>query len=608
MTQRSPARHGLGATLGTVLGTSLLLAACGGSSGNSSSPAPSATALRCDDSLKAAFQPDAQTTVVAVKAFQAGEALLLSGTATASTPVAAKAVCMVKLNVGPGLAGPAGAPSTSAGIGIEVWLPARDAWNERIHALGGGGWQGGAAGSASAIASTNAALVAAVEGAVSSTTDTGHAIAGSGAFGMLPDGTLNTTLWADFASRAIHEQALKTKALALAYYGRPAQRAYWEGGSTGGRQGLNLAQNHPEDYDGIVALYPAIHWARFITSELYPQLVFQRDLGGTPLSKAQSDLVGQAAIAACDVVDGQHLGYPLDPAACTYDPVQDPGVLCTADGGTHTGTACLSRVQAQAVNKIWYGMTADGSVPDPATDNGWAPAFSSTMMGSGLQRWFGLTRGTSFYSPYFVGLANPDGAFPIATEMVALELQNPTLAGTGFLNASGNGQALWQQLGYGQLSNAYDRGQALQAQFGGIDTANPDLSAYQQRGGKILSWHGLADELIVPQGTVHYYHRVAQAMGGMAQTQSFFRLYLVPGQGHGTANGTANPAALVPSVAPGQMYALLVDWVEKGQAPEAVTLQASRDGVTRSMPVCVYPKKITHTGGDPAVASSYGCV
>lgn len=106
--------------------------------------APSAPvgAMSCDESMKAAFKPDSSTTVVAVKWFKTGDPLILTGVADARTPTAANDVCMVKLNVGPGNPGPTNAPSTSAGIGIEVWLPAKQNWNRRIHALGGGGWQG----------------------------------------------------------------------------------------------------------------------------------------------------------------------------------------------------------------------------------------------------------------------------------------------------------------------------------------------------------------------------------------------------------------------------------------------------------------------------------
>lgn len=566
----------------------------------------STASLTCDDSLKTAFKPDDDTSVVAVKSFKKGDTL--SGSATAANDT-----CMVKLLVGPGNPGPADAPSTSPGIGIEVWLPTKTAWNGRIHALGGGGWQGGAAGTADTIASTAAAAIAGTEGAVSSTTDTGHPAPGVGSFAMNPDGTINRTLWTDFAARGIHQQAVKTKALVKAFYGRAHNYAYWEGGSTGGRQGLNLAQNHPEDFDGIVALYPAINWTRFITSELYPQVVYQRDLAGTPLSKAQSDFVSNKAITSCDSIG---LGFILDPSACTYNPLADASALCTGhtgDGvtGSSTDAACVTAAQAQAINKIWYGMTSDGSVPaGGAGDNGWAQAATSTLMGnSGTQRWFGLTRGTTFYSPYFVGLGSPDMEFPIASDMVALEMQNPTIAGPGFKNASGNGQSLWKQLSYAQLSNAYDRGVALQSQFGNIDSNNTDLTAFKSRGGKLLTWHGLADELIVPQGTINYYHRVAQQMGGVDSMHSFYRLYLVPGAGHGTPNGTANASAVVPNFAPGQMYEMLTNWVEKGAAPGQVTLTGGSGATARSIPACLYPKKVQYLGGGTNVnaAASYQC-
>jgi len=593
------------ATRTTLIATAAaaLLAGCWGGGGDDDEVAT----LTCDDTLMTDYKPDAQTTVVAVHAFAKDDPLILEGTATADTPRAAADVCMVKLNVGPGNDGPDGAPSTSPGIGIEIWLPAKDAWNGRVHALGGGGWQGGNAGVATAVASTGAAGVAGVEGAVSSTTDTGHMVAGTGAFAMNPDGSINETLWTDFASRGIHEQAVKSKDLAEAYYGSAPRYAYWEGGSTGGRQGLNLAQNHPDDFDGIIANYPAINWTRFITAELYPQLVYQRDLGGVALTSAQSDLVSNAAIAACDVVNGEHLGYVLDPSSCHYDPTTDASVICTADGGSNGTDACVSPAQAEVANKIWYGMTADGSVPDPADDNGWSQAASSTLMGNGNHRWFGLTRGTTFYSPYFVGLASSLREFPIGSDMVALELQDPTIASTLFVNASGNGENGWMDLSYAELSAAYDRGTALQSEFGDINTDDPDLSAFRHRGGKLLTWHGLADELIFPQGTVNYYERVAAAMGGIDSVQDFYRLFLAPGLGHGTPNGTSNPDAVVPNFASGQMYQMLTQWVEDGIAPEGETLSTTSGSVTHSLPLCAYPTKPTWVSGDVTAAASYEC-
>jgi feruloyl esterase len=192
--------------------------------------------------------------------------------------------------------------------------------------------------------------------------------------------------------------------------------------------------------------------------------------------------------------------------------------------------------------------------------------------------------------------------------MVALELQNPTLATPSFTNATGNGGDGWKLLSYAQLDNAFDRGVALQSRFGGINTDDPDLSAFAGRGGKMLTWHGLNDELIPAPGTVNYYNRVATEMGGLAAVQDFWKLYLVPAQGHGGPNGTTNPAAAPPVVAAGQMYALLRAWVEEGTAPADVVLQTPDGAATpKSRPICVYPQKATYTSGDLNVAGSYTC-
>lgn len=605
MTQSSPA-----AALTRLLAgaAALGLAACGSS--ESITPetpaAPAAPApLSCNETMKTGFAPDANTKVLLVKAFKKGDPLLATGTATSTTPTATSDVCMVKLLVGPGNPGIAGAPSTSPGIGIEVWLPAPGRWNNRIHVRGGGGWAGTAEANIAQLAGAGADApspysVAMDEGAVSASTDTGHTSTPEridASFAMNPDGTINTTLWKDFAERAIHEMAVKTKALTKAYYGREARYAYWNGFSTGGRQGLKEAQANPADFDGILAGAPAINWSKFIVTELYPQVVMQRDLGGVNLSKDQLDLLSNAAIDACDSVGGQHLGYIPDPAQCRYDPRRDARVLCAGvagDGvtGASVLASCVSLAQASALNKMWYGQTADGSAPDPALDNGFG---ATTAAG---QKWYGLARGTS--------MAALAGAtqFPIASEMVALSLQNPLLASPLFRNATGNGADGWKSLDYAGLATAWDRGVALQAAFSNINTDNPDLSAFKARNGKLIMYHGLADVLIPPQGSINYYHRVAEQMGGMASVQGFFRLYLVPGMGHSFSNGTSNPTAAPPLPTNAQLYALLTDWVEKGSAPGAITASAA----TKSRPLCVYPQKPGYTSGDPNQAASYTCL
>lgn len=579
-----------------------LLAACSGGAG--AVRAPQATALTCDDSMKTSFKPDANTTVLLVKAFKTGDPLILTGSAAADTPVASKDVCVVKLNVGPGNPGPADAPSTSAGIGIEIWLPTAADWNGRIHVKGGGGWAGGRHGSITALAGTGSdaagsvASAAMVEGAVSSSTDTGHAnTANAGSFAMNPDGTINIALWKDFSERSIHETALKTMALTQAFYGRSASYTYWNGFSTGGRQGMKAAQVFAGDFNGILAGAPAINWTRFSAGHMAPQVVMERDLGGTRITASQEGLVSNAAINACDVVGGRHLGYLPDPASCTYDPTLDASVICTANGGSNATASCVTPAAASAFNKIWYGHTEDGTVPARAVDNG-----TSVSLAPG-QRWFGPPRGATLGN--FLG-----GPLPASSSHVALSLQNPAYGLPLFINATGNGVNLWRTFTHAQLANAADRGLALQGPFANIDTDNPDLSAHRDRGGKVLMYHGLADSLIKPGGSVHYYNRVLAQMGGLGSVQNFYRFYLVPGMFHGFVNGTANPNANPPLPTNAQLYEQLTRWVENGIAPDRIDIASAvtaQNPVAKTYPLCPYPKKATFVSGDPTLAASFTC-
>lgn len=579
-----------------------------------------ATHLKCDETLKDGFKPDTHTTVILVKAFRKGDVLTLkdgpSNVPFASMGSPAKApndLCLVKLVVGPGNPGPADAPSTSPGIGIEVWLPALESWNGRIHSVGGGGFVGGPAGSPVSIAWVRAGILAGTEGAVSSYTNTGHEPS-DGSWGLNPDGTIAKPLWVDFAGRAIHEQAAKTKALATAYYGRSPRYSYFEGASTGGRQGHKLAQDYPDDYDGIIANLGALYWSRFSTGMFYNRLVIERDLAGKMPTNAQLDLVSNAAIKSCDVVGGQHLGYIMDTAKCRYDPSRDFMVLCRGEGGQNDTADCVTRRQAKAINKIWYGITADGSVPDPAVDNGWDQRIS------GKRRWFGYSRGTSLYNNYFsrlaamVGADNPPaplwkGDGGLAADWVAIVLQDPAMAGPKFRNSKMNGAAAWKNLTYRELDDVFNQGVAFSSHAGELDTDKPDLSAFRARGGKLLAWHGFNDEAIPVQGSIHYYESVMARMGGHEKVQDFYRLYLIPGGGHMSPQGTSNPNANPPTVGSDQFYEILVNWVEKGIAPNRIEIVSQGDSpVKRTAPICPYPQKTTFVAGDPNLAASFKCL
>jgi len=602
--------------------TSVLLLTVALCPGKAVAAASAGRTLQCDDSIKTRFKPDKLTTVIAVKAFRKGDPLVISEPVTPFTNKALNDLCMVKLNVGPGTPGPADAPSTSPGIGIEVFLPTPANWNGRLHNIGGtGGFDGGAQGSAKAVGWPYAAATAGAEGAIAASTDSGHSLR-DGSWAMLPDGTPNRQGWLDFAHRAQHEVALKTKALAVAYYGKPPRYSYYEGASTGGRHGYALAQHHPEDYDGIIGVLPTLYFANWPFNNFYRNLVVQRDLGGVALTPEQEDLVSNAAINACDVVGGQHLGYVMDNAACHYDPTQDAAVLCRADGGTNDGPACVTRAQANVVNKIWYGITRDGSVPSPALDNGVRVTLD------GKRVWYGSMRGTSLYLAYFTKLSQEmmrllsgsqgggrsgsasgqSAGLGANADMVALALQNPTIAGPSFRNATGNGQDLWRELSYPQMANAVERSVALNPVFGEVATDNPDLSAFKARGGKFLSWHGWNDEAIPVQHSMRYYDAVVGRMGGLANVQSFYKLYLIPGGGHTSPHGTSNLNANPPAVAPGQFYQLMVNWVEKGIAPDRVELKSPSDKLpVITQPICPYPQRATYQGGDPRVTGSFIC-
>src|SRR5260370_21525559 len=145
--------------------------------------------------------------------------------------------------------------------------------------------------------------------------------------------------------------------------------------------------------------------------------------------------------------------------------------------------SCVNLAEANAINKIWYGQTVDGTYPDPAVDNASDPTLASSN-----QLWWGLTRGANIAS-----LAGPM-PFTIATDMVALELQDPTYATPTFINAVRNGLNRRQQMTYADLPSAYNQGIAMQSSFANINTDNPDLTMARNNGDKILSFHGLPSE------------------------------------------------------------------------------------------------------------------
>ena len=191
----------------------------------------------------------------------------------------------------------------------------------------------------------------------------------------------------DFAYRAHHETALKAKALVEALYGKPAERAYFVGCSSGGYEGLMEAQRFPADYDGIVAGMPANNWTRLMAGDLDATLAVFQD--------PASHVVGGAGRAAprrdrrVRCARRRHDGVLEDPRQCKFDPAT---VVCTANQDAAT---CLTTPQVDAARRIYHGLK------DPNT---------------GAQLYPGLARGQRAV------LAAPRSGQPVSDSGVALPL------------------------------------------------------------------------------------------------------------------------------------------------------------------------------------------
>lgn len=635
-----------------VLGTAAFLSACGGgdSDDDVTATTPTATTLSCDDSIKTKFTQDASllggdTKVLLVKQFKKGDPLVLPNSTLASgiTPLTAPSdMCLVKLVVGPGLISePATAPSWSQGIGIEVWLPEKTAWNDRIRAYGTGGAGGGFHTDITKLGPNrgdgNAAQIAAAgKGFVVSHSDAGHVggtlgnwTGGTLTWAMKADGTPNTVLWKDYVERSMHVQAITTKALTKAYYGKAQKYAYWDGQSMGGRQGYKLVQKYPTDFDGYLLGAPAINQSKMQLNHLWPQVVMNVEFGGTMFPAAKANFISAQAVKACDSLN---IGLVIDPLSCKYDPTKDKDALCNgvAGNGGVVGTnaetsKCVSLAEANAFNKIWYGWTRDGSVPDPANGNG----MGSSLATDKGQLWYGITRGTNLTAinqsgvlPTGPALAvlNAFGPNTLATDYLALVMENPAYAWTNFTNATGNGQSKFLSLNYTTFASSYDKALAMNdLYFSQANTDDPDLTAARDANRKVLHYHGWNDEVIAPAGSIDYYTRVAGYMGGISEVQKFDRLFMIPGYAHDSMfsrSGQIDPTTLAvdknkvplpqPSTGRDELFAAMTNWVENGVAPSRIEVSSADSSIT--MPICLYPTKATYNGsGNVKLAANYTC-
>ena len=436
-------------------------------------------------------------------------------------------------------------PGAGDRIQIFLGLPLTN-WNGRFEGVGGGGFLGG---------SPYGVMGPAARGFAAGSTDTGHP-GGRGSFALDSHGRLDWLLIRDNAYLGIHEMTVTGKALVKAFYGRNARYSYFNGCSTGGRQGLSEAQRYPTDYDGVLSGAPAINWPKLHAEQMWGHVVMIRLKDFVPHCKFAA--AQAAAIAACDAADGVKDGVIDDPRRCDYDPRRLVGT-------SPAGCGPFTEADADVIRQIWQGPhRQDGSF-----------------------LWYGLPRGASFS-----GLSATGGT-PLSSR------PNPITLDWWRYFLTEDPQWDWKVLTPGLYELYFD--QSVE-EFGAVlGTDNPDLSKFRSHGGKIVVWHGWADQLIYPEGTIDYYRRVQQQMGGAKATAEFMRLFLAPGVEH-CAGG--------PGPQPTGQFEAVIAWVEEGKAPnELQAVRRDSSGtVIRSRPLCPYPLVARYKGkGSTDDAANFAC-
>lgn len=424
------------------------------------------------------------------------------------------------------------------------------AWNGRTQGLGGSGCSG------------NLVVNSAVNtGYVGSGTDLGHS-GGNCEPGVNADGTYNDQFIEDFIRNGIKQQVLWSKAIARSYYGEPAEFNYWNGCSTGGRQGYLLAQELGDELQGILANAPAIYWTRFQTAQMWGQIAML-DLARGPIAPAKLAQVRASAVAACDANDGVVDGLINDPRTCRFSAKAN---ICGKS--TAPATNCLTPLEADAVDKIWDG-------PRNAEQN---------------KIWFGLDRGSDF------SILDGPAPFALGVTQIHWDEHDPNLN--------------WQTISLGEYAGVAQDGSRNIADV--TDTFGP-LDEFKASGGKLLTYVGANDQFIYPRGVLNYYREMAARYSrdrnhereddpDFKSLYGFYRLFLAPGVGH-CGIASTGPVPVDP-------FSALVGWVEKGIAPD--TLLASGGSAApatgRTRPICLYPKTAIYNGtGSTDDASNFHC-
>jgi feruloyl esterase len=368
-----------------------------------------------------------------------------------------------------------------------------------------------------------------------------------------------------YAYSSEHDLALAAKAIIKAYYGQGPAYSYFDGCSDGGREALVEAERYPHDFNGILAGAPEIYASELNGEVQAWNVLVNMDSAGHEILTAEKLPALHAAVeAAC----GNAQGYIADPRTCSFNPAS---IECPQ--GTDSSN-CLTAAQVAVAVKLYQGPR------DPQGGNLYP---GGEPYGSELAwtPWF-ITPSTDTTWPY------DTIDYGAATGMLE-DLAFPT-----------NPPASFKLTDWSFSLKNYER---LTALNGLNDATDPNLSAFEKAGGKIIIWQGFADSAINPFGTINYYKAAVADAGGFTASQAFSRLYMIPGGYHCLGGGA--PQVTVDLLDP------LLRWVENGVPPGAQSAPLTSPTSTLTS-ITVSPMNpaapVTVSGSGPAYNASYDWV
>ncbi len=483
---------------------------------------------------------------------------------------------------------------TAPKIKFQVNLPSN--WNGKALMFGGGGYNGVLAtglGNVPAGPTNQPAPLA--RGYATFGSDSGHQANANGS----RDGTFgaNDEALKNFASDAIKKTRDAAINVLQARYAAKAQKTYFAGGSTGGREALFAVQNWPQDFDGAIVLYPA--WNAAALDLQFGRITRELAKPGAYPNRAKRQVLYDAALAACDELDGVKDGLISHVIACnaTFNPstamLAGKPVRCA--GGADTGDTCLSDAQIAGFNVTHTALSLNYRLASGETTY---PGFN--------------TWGTDFGNPSASPLQPTVLTLSLGTEQPANPMPGVKPATTTTIATSPPyGSTFWDQWAkYFVTRDATFNSLSLDPQNPGKwqerivqltavqDTNKTDLSAFAGRGGKILMAHGSHDALVSTRATQQYWQRIRADMGA-AKVDSFARYYEIPGYGHAVSS-VFNAAW--------DSLTTLENWVEKGMNPPPQTVADTAGVPGRTRPLCDYPGYPKYKGaGDVNLAASFSC-